>query len=118
MLPDAFHLDQREIGETGHRGVLLDTLVGVGQNLAADGVTALLAAAWAAARRRRERELRDASAAVVRVELLDNEGAVVRSILELRGDGGDALRTFEVEAGPLLENGRLQRLRITFPGER
>ncbi|GAB7109769.1 hypothetical protein JCM4814A_80840 [Streptomyces phaeofaciens JCM 4814] len=118
VLPDAFPPFQRETGGTGHRGVLLDTLVGVGQNLAAGGVTALLAAAWVAVRRRRERELRDTSAAVVRVELFDDEGAVVQSILELRGDGGDVLRTFEVEVGPLLENGRLQRVRITFPRDR
>ncbi|MGX1541063.1 hypothetical protein [Streptomyces adustus] len=117
-LPNAFPPFQRVTGDTGRRGVLVDTLVGVGENLAASGVTALLAAAWVAVRRRRARELRDASAAMVRVELLDDEGTVLQSILELGGESDDALRTFEVEAGPLLENGRLQRVRITFPAER
>ncbi|MFF9275688.1 hypothetical protein [Streptomyces griseosporeus] len=117
-LPDEFPPFQRLIGPSGDRGMVVDTLLGVGQNLAAGGVSALLAAAWLAVRRRRERELRDASAAVVRVELLDDEGTVLQTLVELRGDGGEALRAFEVEAGQILRDGRLRRVRITFPEER
>ena len=105
-------------GETATRGLMVDVLVSVIENVTSGAVTAGFAGLWLAWKRRRQRELKDSSAATVRVEVLRDNGIVAETMLDLHGDGSDGMRKLELEFGDSLDSNRVHRIRITFPEDR
>ncbi|GLW05753.1 hypothetical protein Misp01_08830 [Microtetraspora sp. NBRC 13810] len=102
-------------GPTGERGIGADLLVAIAGDVAGGGITAALAGIWFAWRRRRERDLRDASAATVRVEVGFEDGGRFETVVELRGNGVEGVRRFELETGKAADGKEVRHVRVTFP---
>jgi hypothetical protein len=103
--------------ETGERGPLVEILVSVAENVAAGVVTAALIGIWAAWRKGRERDLKDFSSTTVRVEIV-GDGETTDIVLDLHGDGSESARKLEREIGDAMDEGRVHRIRFTFPEDR
>ena len=104
--------------ETATRGLPVDMLVAVTENVTSVAVTTSFAGLWLAWKRRRQRELKDSSAATVRVKVFYDDGTAAETMVDLHGDGGDGIRKLELAFGDSLDSKRVSRIRVTFPEDR